>query len=73
MRPCPFSPYGSTELRDLRERIVTAREFMRRHAVDLARATLQRVVETVFVVVDSVAAGQVVETVEGADDERLPV
>jgi hypothetical protein len=41
--------------------------------VDFARATLQRVVETVFAVVDSVAAGQVVETVEVADDERLPV
>ena len=52
---------------------MTAREFVRRHAVDFARTTLQRVVETVFVVVDSVAAGQVVETVEGADDERLPV
>ena len=56
----------------MRERIVTVRDLVRRHAVDFARATLQRVVETVFVVVDSVAAGQVVETVGGADDERLP-
>jgi len=57
----------------LRERIVTVRDLVGRHAVDFARATLQRVVETVFAVVDSVAAGQVVETVEGADDGRLPV
>ena len=52
---------------------MTVRELVRRHAVDFARATLQRVVETVFVLVDSVAAGQVAESLEGSEPEALVI
>ena len=50
---------------------MTAGTLVHRTAVALARTTLHRLVETVFVVVDSVAAGQMPELVEEAAEDEL--
>ena len=50
---------------------MTAEEQVRREAMAIARATLHRFVGTIFAVVDSVAAGQAAQAVEGEDDEAL--
>ena len=46
------------------EGIVTAEERLRRQAVRVARAMLGRALATVFIVVVSVAAGQVIDDVD---------
>ena len=43
---------------------MTAEERLRRQAVRVARAMLGRALATVFIVVDSVAAGQVIDDVD---------
>lgn len=48
---------------------MTASEVVHRRALVLARTTLHRMVETVFVLVDSVAAGQAPDPIEAAEED----
>lgn len=51
--------------------IVTAEELVRRQGVAVARAVLHRVIGTIFALVDSVAAGQVAESIHAGDIEAF--